>query len=93
MSRNTPWDRRHAAWQQLVRQRNKAVRLVEEMHLRIKRLYPLLQQLRGLWERHQAIAGQLKTARDRAAAPELAEEQRRILLVTRESRRTLSRRL
>lgn len=93
MSRNTPWDRRQAAWQQLVRQRNKGVRLVEEMHLRIQRLYPLLQQLRDLWGRHQAIAGQLKTARDRAAAPELAEEQRRILLATRESRRTLARRL
>jgi len=93
MSRSVPLERRRAAWRRLVRQRNKAVRLVEEMHLRIQRLYPLLRQLRDLWERHQALAGQRAATRQQAAAEPLAREQRRILLATRESRRTLARRL
>ena len=40
MSRSLPDARRQDAWRRLVRQRNKAVRLVEEMNLRIQRLYP-----------------------------------------------------
>jgi len=93
MSRSVPLDRRRAAWRRLVRQRNKAVRLVEEMHLRIQRLYPLLRQLRDLWERHQTLAGQRAATRQQAAVEPLAREQRRILLATRESRKTLARRL
>jgi RNA polymerase primary sigma factor len=94
MSRSVPIERRRAAWRRLVRQRNKAVRLVEEMHLRIQRLYPLLRQLRGMWERHQAIERRLAAAgRDQSAALELGREQRRILLATRESRHTLARRV
>jgi RNA polymerase primary sigma factor len=97
MSRAVPLERRRAAWRRLVRQRNKAVRLVEEMHLRIQRLHPLLKQLRGLAQRHDAIRGQLDdgvaSAVDRQAATQLVLEQRRILLTTRESRRTLRRRL
>ena len=46
LSRSVPVERRREAWRRLVRQRNKAVRLVEEMHLRIQRLYPLLKELR-----------------------------------------------
>ncbi len=43
------------AWQRLVRRRNKAVRLVEELDLRTQRLQPLLDKLgeiarRGLLE-------------------------------------------
>jgi len=93
MSRSVPLERRRAAWRRLVRQRNKAVRLVEEMHLRIQRLYPLLRQLRDLGERYQALAGQRAATRHQAAEEPLAREQRRILLATRESRQTLARRL
>ncbi len=94
MSKSEPLDRRRAAWRTLVRQRNKAVRLVEEMNLRIQRLYPLLRQLRGLWERHEVIGHQLAAIGHRAAAAhDLAREQRRILLMTRESRHTLGRRV
>jgi RNA polymerase primary sigma factor len=97
MSRSQPLERRRAAWRRLVRQRNKAVRLVEEMHLRIQRLYPLLRQLRSMWERYEAIDRQLAAGggpgRDPATAADLAREQRRILLVTRESRHTLARRV
>jgi RNA polymerase primary sigma factor len=94
MSRSLPLERRRAAWRKLVRQRNKAVRLVEEMNLRIQRLYPLQRQLRGLWERYGAIGRQLEQAgRGSATARDLAVERRRILLTTRESRHTLARRV
>jgi RNA polymerase primary sigma factor len=94
MSRSTPLERRRAAWRRLVRQRNKAVRLVEEMHLRIQRLYPLLKQLRGMAARFDAARERMEACGgDEAARRGLATEQRRILLVTRESRNTLRRRL
>jgi RNA polymerase primary sigma factor len=94
MSRSAPLERRRAAWRRLVRQRNKAVRLVEEMHLRIQRLYPLLKQLRDMAARFDATRDRIATCGgDEAALRGLAAEQRRILLVTRESRNTLRRRL
>jgi RNA polymerase primary sigma factor len=85
MSRSMPLERRRSAWRRLVRQRNKAVRLVEEMNLRIQRLYPLLKELQAKAARLEALSHQ-----DGADA---ALEQRRILLSTRESRRTLARRI
>ena len=85
MSRSMPLERRRSAWRRLVRQRNKAVRLVEEMNLRIQRLYPLLKELQAKATRLEALSHQ-----DGADA---ALEQRRILLSTRESRRTLARRI
>jgi RNA polymerase primary sigma factor len=85
MSRSVPLERRREAWQRLVRQRNKAVRLVEEMHLRIQRLMPLLKQLRAIGGR----IAELREDRHGAARPEL----HRLLLSTRESQLTLARRL
>jgi len=96
MSRSKPLDQRRAAWRRLVRQRNKAVRLVEELHLRIQRLYPLLRQLRTMAERYDAVGQQLQTPgwkTDERLRQQFVLEQRRILLTTRESRTTLARRL
>jgi RNA polymerase primary sigma factor len=94
MSRSVPAARRQDCWRRLVRQRNKAVRLVEEMNLRIQRLYPLHRQLQEQWDRHRAIERQLAAGGfSTAVAEDLAREQRRILLATRESRCTLGRRL
>ena len=96
MSRSKPLDQRRAAWRRLVRQRNKAVRLVEELHLRIQRLYPLLRQLRTMAERYDAVGHQLQTPgwkTDERLRQQFVLEQRRILLTTRESRTTLARRL
>ena len=94
MSRSVPLERRRAAWQRLVRQRNKAVRLVEEMHLRIQRLTPLLKQLWAIGGRLDDIRGQLDDPANAVTSREsLQIEHRRLLLSTRESRRTLSRRL
>jgi RNA polymerase primary sigma factor len=61
MARSMPMPRRQDAWRRLVRQRNKAVRLVEEMNLRIQRLYPLHRQLQEQWDRYRVIEGQLAT--------------------------------
>jgi RNA polymerase primary sigma factor len=85
MSRSMPLEKRQSAWRRLVRQRNKAVRLVEEMNLRIQRLYPLLKELRAKATRLDAL-GQQQGA-------DSAMEQRQILLSTRESRCTLARRV
>jgi len=94
MSRSVPLERRRAAWQRLVRQRNKAVRLVEEMHLRIQRLTPLLKQLWAIGGRLDDVRGQLDDPASAATSREsLQMEHRRLLLSTRESRRTLARRL
>ena len=94
MSRSVPLERRRAAWQRLVRQRNKAVRLVEEMHLRIQRLTPLLKQLWAIGGRLDDIRGQLDDPANAVTSRKsLQIEHRRLLLSTRESRRTLSRRL
>jgi RNA polymerase primary sigma factor len=94
MSRSVPAARRQDAWRRLVRQRNKAVRLVEEMNLRIQRLYPLHRQLQEQWDRYRVIQRQVAAGGcGTAMADDLAREQRRILLATRESRCTLSRRL
>jgi RNA polymerase primary sigma factor len=94
MSRSAPAGQRREAWRRLVRQRNKAVRLVEEMHLRIQRLYPLLKELRTRAQRLdelRALSG--AAGGDPQRRRTLAVEQRRILLGARESRRTLARRL
>jgi RNA polymerase primary sigma factor len=94
MSRSVPDDRRREAWRRLVRQRNKAVRLVEEMHLRIQRLYPLLKELRARADRLEELELRAGAAEgDPRTRRALAVERRRILLATRESRRTLERRL
>jgi RNA polymerase primary sigma factor len=94
MSRSVPLERRRAAWRRLVRQRNKAVRLVEEMHLRIQRLTPLLKQLRAIGGRLDEVRGQLDAPSSAVTSREsLQQEHRRLLLSTRESRRTLARRL
>ncbi|MBM4023428.1 MAG: sigma-70 family RNA polymerase sigma factor, partial [Planctomycetes bacterium] len=94
MARSLPRERRQQAWQRLVRQRSKSVRLVEEMNLRIQRLYPLLRALEEKWDRYQSLERQRAAAGPTAATVrELAGEQRRILLATRESRCTLQRRL
>ncbi|MEI6240274.1 MAG: sigma-70 family RNA polymerase sigma factor [Planctomycetia bacterium] len=91
MSRRVPLAARRAAWRQLVRKRSKAVRLVEEMNLRIQRLYPLLKKLRDVARRVEAAPG--VGERSAVAAAAWRRDQRRLLLAVRESRCTLARRL
>ena len=91
MSRSVPPVRRRDAWRELVRKRSKAVRLVEEMNLRIQRLYPLLRKLRAVARRIEIIRED--AARSAAAAAAGHREERRLLVAVRESRCTLARRL
>ena len=91
MSRRVPLAQRRTAWRQLVRKRSKAVRLVEEMNLRIQRLYPLLKKLRDVARRVEATPSPAE--RSVAAAATWRRDQRRLLLAVRESRCTLARRL
>jgi RNA polymerase primary sigma factor len=91
MSRRVPLAQRRAAWRQLVRKRSKAVRLVEEMNLRIQRLYPLLKKLRDVSQRVESAPGPAQRSPEAGAA--WRREQRRLLLAVRESRCTLARRL
>ena len=97
MSRSTPLAKRRLAWRQLVRKRSKAVRLVEEMNLRIQRLYPLLKKLRGIGDRLDWLKTQRdglgKSAADGRTAEPLKREHRGLLLAVRESTSTLHRRL
>lgn len=69
---------RRKTWKQLVRQRGKAIRLVEEMRLRIQKLNPMLKQLRGFADRVGEVG---------------VQEQRQILVGLGETRHTLKRRL
>ncbi|MBT3212547.1 MAG: sigma-70 family RNA polymerase sigma factor, partial [Planctomycetaceae bacterium] len=69
---------RRETWKHLVRQRCKAVRLVEEMRLRIQRLDPMLKQLRDFADRVNGVG---------------VQERRKIFVGLGETRRTLKRRL
>jgi RNA polymerase primary sigma factor len=86
---------KHAAWRRLVLRRNKIVRLVEELNLRIQRLTPIMDQLHEISARMNLIKEQLQTS---AASPhrlpdefELREELRYLMRITLETPGTLSR--
>ena len=92
MSRSTPAAARRDAWRRLVRQRSKAVRLVEELNLRIQRLYPLLKQLRTFASRLHSLDGQHEGHKG-SAGVSCEREGLELLRSTGESRCTLKRRL
>ncbi len=88
---------RRQAWRRLLTRRVKAVRLVEEMGLRTQRLQPVLQKLRLISERMDAIRRQLaapcRTEIDLARSAELRKELCQLMRITQESPATLRRRL
>ena len=87
---------RTAAWQRLVKRRNKAVRLVEEMNLRTNRLQPLFDNLADVSNRMQVIRQQIADARTNEASPtvdELRSELHYLMRITFESPATLKRRI
>lgn len=63
INRNRPAKQRRAAWRQLVRRRNRAVRLIEELNLRQNRLMPIFEQLRDISNRMQVLYVQVQQAR------------------------------
>jgi RNA polymerase primary sigma factor len=67
---------RKAAWRRLVRRRYRAVRLVEEMNLRIGRLLPLFKRLQEICRRMQALQAQIKSDLGGGEDPQRIEERR-----------------
>jgi RNA polymerase primary sigma factor len=95
MSKRTPMEVRRAAWRRLVRLRGKAVRLVEEMNLRIQKLMPLVRELRAAGRRIDEATAQMAgpMGREPKVRAELQRQCRGLLLAARESRVTLRKRL
>jgi RNA polymerase primary sigma factor len=74
LSRSQPLSERREAWRRLMRRRYKAVRLVEEMNLRISRLQPLMEKLKEISARMVCLRDQLRDKSgqtyEASAAPE-----------------------
>ncbi|WP_146399127.1 RNA polymerase sigma factor RpoD/SigA [Pseudobythopirellula maris] len=89
----TPAQQR-TAWRRLVSRRNKIVRLVEEMNLRLQRLLPLMEQLHEIGHRMATIREQLdspETLLGDRHAEELRHELRYLMRISMESPSTLAR--
>ncbi|MGD9724449.1 MAG: RNA polymerase sigma factor RpoD/SigA [Pirellulales bacterium] len=86
---------RRAAWRRLVRRRNRAVRLVEELNLRTQRLQPLLEKLAEIADRMRTIRCLLANAAGLPSAHprELRRELHYLMRITLESPATLCRRV
>jgi RNA polymerase primary sigma factor len=98
ISRRHPKKQRRAAWASLVRRRNRAVRLIEELNLRTNRLQPLYHKLVDIYRRMDSLKTQLAEAKRgqllNAPDPEeLREELRYLMGMTLESHATLRRRV
>jgi RNA polymerase primary sigma factor len=86
---------RHEIWRRLVRRRNRAVRLVEELNLRTQRLEPLLHKLSEIAGRMQAIRTQLAELEKQPVGSDegLRAELHYLMRITAESPATLDRRV
>ena len=97
ISRSQPMAERSAAWRRLIRRRNKAVRLIEELNLRTARLQPLLDKISEIATRMAAIKEQLAESQTNpvvaARSVELRSELRYLMRITLESSATLTRRM
>lgn len=91
-SRVSPKVRREA-WRRLIIRRNKIIRLVEEMNLRLPRLLPIMDQLHEIGHRMSIIKQQLaepSTLLDETHEQELRHELRYLMRITHESPATLA---
>ena len=99
ISKSNPKQERHEAWKRLIRRRNKAVRLIEELNLRINRLQPLFDNLEEISRRMQMLYSQIKEAREIGgyvagrSEDELRAELHYLMRITFESPATLKRRI
>ncbi len=97
LSRQFTRRQRRTAWQQLVRRRHRAVRLVEELNLRTQRLQPLLSKLVEIADRMTELLRQIHEANRHGTVAgrtpdELRAELRYLMKVTLESPSTIQRR-
>jgi RNA polymerase primary sigma factor len=92
ISKSTPMPKRQIAWSRLVRRRNKAVRLIEELNLRTGRLQPLLDKLSEISRRMIVIRDHLKSSDSGDMGPneELRKELHYLMRITLESPSTLA---
>lgn len=98
INRRAPAAERTAAWRRLVRRRNKALRLVEEMNLRTNRLEPMFEKLEAISSQMQLLKRRLAVARTVGAADgqslaDIQKELRYLMRITYESPATLRRRV
>jgi RNA polymerase primary sigma factor len=98
LSRTTATKERVAAWRRIVIRRNKIVRLVEELNLRISKIFPLYQRLREISQRMDTVLQQLGTTRaglngSAVSHNELRAELRYLMRITLESPSSLRRRV
>ncbi|WP_391483919.1 sigma-70 family RNA polymerase sigma factor [Adhaeretor mobilis] len=94
LSTSKPDSAKHDAWRRMVVRRNKVIRLVEELNLRIQKLLPIMEQL------HE-VARRMSTVKKHLADPErcllkdneheLQEELRYLMRITLETPATLGR--
>jgi RNA polymerase primary sigma factor len=97
ISRRADSATRKAAWIRLVRRRNKALRLIEEMNLRTNRLEPIFTKLVAICDRMQVLKQQYAIAKleghaDGQTASEIRRELCQLMRITYESPATLARR-
>ncbi len=100
VSRSNSKRERHEAWCRLVRRRNKAVRLVEELNLRNNRLQPIFEKLREINLRMSILRTQIAEAQlepsrmiDGRSLDQLRRELRFLIRITLETPATLARRV
>jgi RNA polymerase primary sigma factor len=94
VSRRHTVSEKRAAWRRLIARRNKIVRLVEELNLRIGRLMPIMQQLHQIAGRMATIRQHLTdplTVLSQSALTELRNELRYLMRITLETPSTLGR--
>ncbi|MEN1679530.1 MAG: sigma-70 family RNA polymerase sigma factor [Planctomycetota bacterium] len=93
VNRNATPSQQSAAWRRLIVRRNKIIRLVEEMNLRIGKLMPVMESLHEIGHRMAIIKEQLAEP-DQLLGPhhaeELLHELRYLMRITHESPSTLA---
>jgi len=85
---------KHRAWRRLVRRRNKIVRLIEELNLRIGKLMPIMAQLHEIGKRMATVREHLAEPNPALGSNQAAEfhaELRYLTRITLESPATLAR--
>lgn len=98
VSKKYPLRARRAAWRSLIRRRNKAVRLVEEMNLRNNRLQPLFERLGDIRQRMKTLKIQIREAKVLGLSSGRTEQELRrelyyLMRITLETPATLARRI
>lgn len=82
------------AWRRILNRRNKAIRLVEELNLRLQKLLPLMEQLSEIATRMTTIKKQLKHPElllHGSQVNEFTEELRYLMKITLETPQTIAR--